>query len=223
MSFVGRLPAERSIWLRRPVLVMASCLALVLISYFFLDRPVAFLMHRLFHRSLLFVPLIGFGQLSISLGPPALALAAFAGWMGWRPDQRGWTGIACALSVTVTMTFKDSLKYIFGRAWPETWVHGNPSLIRDGVYGFFPFHGGDGWASFPSGHTAAISAVAGVLWWRAPEWRWLWALLIVVTAIGLLGGNYHFLSDVIAGGYLGFACGYALRALPWPTRLGVSA
>ncbi|HEX3984619.1 MAG TPA: phosphatase PAP2 family protein [Acidisoma sp.] len=216
MSLVGRMPAERTIRLRRPVLVMLSCLALVVFSYFFLDRPVAFLMHRLFHRSLFFVPLIGFGQLSLSLGPPALVLSALAGWMGWRPDGRGWTGIACALAVTVTITFKDSLKYIFGRAWPETWTNHNPSLIHNGVYGFFPFHGGDGWASFPSGHTAAISAVAGVLWWRVPEWRWLWGLLIASTAIGLLGGNYHFLSDIIAGGYLGFACGSATRALPLP-------
>ncbi|HTI00194.1 MAG TPA: phosphatase PAP2 family protein [Acidisoma sp.] len=195
-----------------------SCLLLVLFSYFFLDRPVAFLMHRLFHRSLFFVPLIGPAQLALSLAPPALAVATIAGGMGWRPDRRGWTGIICALAVTIAIAFKNELKYLFGRVWPETWTNKNPSLIHDGVYGFFPMHGGDGWASFPSGHTAAIGAVAGVLWWRAPELRWLWALLILMTAVGLLGGNYHFLADIIAGGYLGFGIGWAFQVLPFPGR-----
>jgi hypothetical protein len=40
----------------------------------------------------------------------------------------------------------------FGRTWPESWLGDNPSWIRDDVFGFFPFHGGRGWESFPSGH-----------------------------------------------------------------------
>ena len=36
-------------------------------------------------------------------------------------------------------TTSGTLAYAFGRYWPDTWVHDNPSLIRDGAYGFHPF------------------------------------------------------------------------------------
>jgi membrane-associated phospholipid phosphatase len=198
------------------ILFLVSCVALVAASIAFVDKPLALLMHRLFHRSLWFLPFAGIGQIPLTLASPALVVAALAAFWGWRPTPRAWSAIACALSVTIAVTFKDELKDAFGRTWPESWLHTNPSLIRDGVYGFTPFHGGEGWASFPSGHTAAIGAVAGVLWWREPERRWLWALLVVLTGIGLVGGNFHFLGDVIAGGYLGFACGRATLLLPFP-------
>jgi membrane-associated phospholipid phosphatase len=206
----------------RVIVAALSCGILVGISILFLDRPVAFLMHRLFHRSLFFLPLAGIGQIPLSLAGPALVVASLAAWRGWRPDGRAWTGIACGVAELITIAVKDQLKDAFGRTWPETWVHHNPSLIHDGVYGFFPFHGGDGWSSFPSGHTAATSAVVGVLWWRAPQLRWLWALLLALTGIGLIGGNYHFLGDVIAGAYLGLACGRATLLLPFP-KPGASA
>lgn len=197
-------------------LAVLSCVLLVGASVLFLDRPTAICMHRLFDRSLWFMPLAGIGQIPLSLAGPALLVAALAAWRGWRPGPDGWTGIACALAVLVAIYFKGFLKEAFGRTWPETWVRNNPSLIRDDVYGFFPFHGGEGWASFPSGHTTAISAVVGVLWWRAPRYRWLWMLLVLLTGVGLVGGNFHFLGDVIAGAYLGFACGRATLALPFP-------
>ncbi len=54
--------------------------------------------------------------------------------------------------------------YVFGRDWPETWIDNNPSLIRDGAYGFHPFHGNSAYGSFPSGHTARTLAVAAVVW-----------------------------------------------------------
>ncbi len=191
-----------------------SCVVLVSVSIAFIDRPLAELMHRLFHRSHWLLPLAGIGQVPKSLAGPALIVAALAAWAGWRPGSRGWSVIACSVAVVIAGSAKDVLKVAFGRTWPETWILNNPSLIGDGVYGFSPFHGGEGWASFPSGHTAAIGAVAGVLWWRAPGLRWLWALLVAATAAGLVADTYHFLGDVIAGGYLGFACGRATLLMP---------
>jgi membrane-associated phospholipid phosphatase len=191
-----------------------SCVVLVSASIAFVDRPLAILMHRLFHRSDWLLAFAGIGQIPKSLAGPALIVAALAAWCGWRPGRRGWSAIACAVAVVIAGSAKEVLKVACGRTWPESWLGSNPSLIRNGVYGFFPFHGGEGWSSFPSGHTAAIGAVAGVLWWREPQLRWLWALLVAVTAAGLVADTYHFLGDVIAGGYLGFACGRATLALP---------
>jgi membrane-associated phospholipid phosphatase len=191
-----------------------SCLVLVSLSIAFVDRPLALLMHRLFHRSHWLLPLAGIGQIPLSLAGPALILAAIAAWFGWRPGRRGCSVVACAVAVVMATSAKDVLKEAFGRTWPEPWLGTNPSLIGNGVYGFSPFHGGEGWASFPSGHETAISAAAGVLWWRAPKLRWLWALLILLTAAGLVADTYHYLGDVIAGGYLGLACGRATLLVP---------
>ena len=206
----SRLASWRLVW------IVLSCVGLVGVSIAFIDRPLALLMHRLFHRSAWLMPLAGIGQIPLSLAGPGLVVAALAAWRGWRPGPRGRTLVSCALAVVIASSFKDALKEAFGRTWPETWVMSNPSYIRDGVYGFFPFHGGEGWASFPSGHTAAIGAVAGVLWSRAPRWRALWALLVALTALGLVADTYHFLGDVIAGAYLGVSCGRATLLVPIP-------
>jgi membrane-associated phospholipid phosphatase len=198
----------------RLAIAALSCVLVVSFSIAFVDRPLARLMHQTFHRSEWLLPFAGIGQIPLSLAGPALIVAALAAWIGWRPGRHGWTAIGCAVAVLLATSAKDLLKEAFGRTWPESWLGSNPSLIGTGAYGFSPFHGGEGWASFPSGHCAAISAVAGVLWWRDPARRWLWALLVALTAAGLVADTYHFLGDVIAGFYLGFACGRATLIMP---------
>jgi membrane-associated phospholipid phosphatase len=119
------------------------------------------------------------------------------------------SGVSLALAVVI----KDQLKFAFGRTWPETWTRNNLSFIRDGAYGFHPFHGGGGYASFPSGHTTMICTVMTVLWICYPRFRAVYALCMAAVAIGLVGANFHFLSDVIAGGFLGVSAGWVGVAL----------
>jgi membrane-associated phospholipid phosphatase len=116
--------------------------------------------------------------------------------------------LRCALSLASASAIKNQLKIVFGRTWPETWVCNNPSLIRDGVYGFNPLQTGAAFESFPSGHTSAIVAVTSVLWICYPRLRLLYALLIVAVVVGLIGANIHFLSDCIAGAFLGASTGW---------------
>jgi membrane-associated phospholipid phosphatase len=96
-------------------------------------------------------------------------------------------------------------------------VQDNSSLIRDDVYGFNPFHGGPGFAAFPSGHMVAISAIISIFWILYPQLRWLGALCVVAVFIGQLGANYHFVSDLIAGGFIGFSTGLVTIEL-WECR-----
>jgi len=119
-------------------------------------------------------------------------------------------GLLSGLSLGVGVAIKDQLKLAFGRTWPETWLHNNPSLIQNGVYGFNPFHGGAAYASFPSGHTTAVCAVMSVLWLCYPQLRGIVALIVAAVIIGLLGADYHFLSDVIAGAFIGTSVGWFL-------------
>jgi membrane-associated phospholipid phosphatase len=131
--------------------------------------------------------------------------------------------VLSALSWAVSAIPENWLKFAFGRTWPETWMQDNPSLIRDHVYGFNPFHGGPGYAAFPSGHMVAISAIVSVFWFLHPRSRAICAICITIVFIGQLGANYHFAGDLIAGGFLGFSVGWLITVLwnaaPRPFRL----
>jgi membrane-associated phospholipid phosphatase len=114
----------------------------------------------------------------------------------------------CSLSVIFTEMIKNILKFIFGRTWPETWVDNNLSFIRDGVYGFHFMHGGSAYQSFPSGHMAAACAVLSVIWIRYPYFRSFYVIAGLLVGTVLTGANYHFLSDVIAGAFVGVSIGW---------------
>ncbi len=196
------------------LLGLLACVALTALSVGFVDRPVASFVHALLPMqpgiaremleamtripellgALAILLIVGLGLLRLARGElPALAETAFL----------------AALAMIIADAIKSALKLACGRTWPETWIDNNPSFIRDGVYGFFPFHGGAGWGSLPSGHTTAVSACMAVLWLRLPGGRPAYALAIAATATGLLALDYHFVADILAGFYLGSAVGVA--------------
>jgi membrane-associated phospholipid phosphatase len=180
--------------------VIASCL--------WLDQPIALFVHRNVTEKALFIWL---QRLPVSL--PLLSLFILA-WCGFwslmnRPASRVQSvALACSISFLAASLVTNHLKYAFGRTWPDTWIDDNPSLIQSGVFGFNPFHGGIGFAAFPSGHAASLCAVMAVLWSAYPSWRPVYIACVAATAIGLIGANYHFLSDILAGGLVGVFVGY---------------
>jgi membrane-associated phospholipid phosphatase len=186
----------------------AIMIIVVALSYKWLDRPIAVYAHAEFH-GVKALPWLTFIPECLAI----LALAIFV-VMGWRvalgPNLSRVESVflVCGVSLAVAVAIKDQLKFVFGRTWPETWINNNPSLIRNNVYGFNPFHGGVGFSSFPSGHTTAICAVMSVLWICYPKFRAIYAVLIAAVGIGLIGADYHFLSDVVAGGFLGVSTGW---------------
>jgi membrane-associated phospholipid phosphatase len=125
----------------------------------------------------------------------------------WGPFLR-WQKIlfvAC-LSLIVADDFRISLGDVCGRYWPNTWTHDNPSLIGTGAYGFHPFQRGDDVGSFPSGHAARVLGFAAVWWIAMPRSRTVQVFVVVLGGsmlVSLVAMNYHFVSDVIAGGALG--------------------
>ena len=187
-------------------LLVASLLLALPASYFFLDRQLAALTHP-YHDAPFFVgltyfaaPLTPVGALLAGvLGAKVLA----GGALTERQDKL--LRVCCAILIAGVVT--NQLKDVFGRTWPETWVNDNPSYFSNATYGFFPFHGGQGWRSFPSGHASAISALAGAVWTLWPRLRWLAVAMALAVAVGLLGADYHWLSDVMAGATIGFATG----------------
>jgi membrane-associated phospholipid phosphatase len=169
----------------------------VTVSYLWLDRPIALFVHRSLQGFNAFVLLTYIPNVVT----PAILIAFVAvGLSGLSSRSIGrlpTVGVLAAASLAVAEVIKDNLKYAFGRTWPETWTGNNPSLIHNGVYGFNPFHGGQGYAAFPSGHTTAICAVMSVLWICYPRFRSVYAACIAAVAVGLICADFHFLSDVI--------------------------
>jgi len=188
------------------LIVVALGIGAVLICYFWIDRPVAFFVYR-HHINTIKV----FRWLTYP--PPevqnwsALILTILVVRRAWGPFLR-WQKVllvAC-LSLIVADDFRISLGDVFGRYWPETWTHDNPSLIGTGTYGFHPFQRGDDIGSFPSGHACRILGFAAVWMIAMPRSRTVQIAVIVLCApmlLSLVAMNYHFVSDVIAGGVLG--------------------
>src|ERR1700730_656193 len=171
-------------------------------SCLWLDKPIACFAHEMLRQFDVFSDLTLFPELAPSLAAIALLVLGLRALTG-RPLSKPYAVVlVCSIGLIVGADAKSQLKLVFGRTWPETWINNNPSLIRDGVYGFYPFHGGQAFASFPSGHMTAICVLMSILWLCYPKFRALYFICIVAVAVGLVGANYHFLSDVIAGGFL---------------------
>ena len=198
----------------RPFLVAAvSCVVLVLLAIGLVDRPLSTWSHAEFHGDQGFIWLTWIVDPIPPLAALGLIGAGIAAVAGWRPAEKGRVLLAVCLATVAALVVKDQLKILFGRTWPETWTNNNPSWIKDGVFGFEPLHGGAGWFSFPSGHTTLLTAPMVVLWLCVPRLRALWAALIALVVIGLLGADYHWLSDTIAGFFLGTAVAVGMVAL----------
>jgi membrane-associated phospholipid phosphatase len=199
--------------LRNWCIGLALTAAGVIASYLWLDQPIAFFVHRNITDKTIFVWLQRLPVAFFLLSSFILA------WCGlWtlmdRPFSRAQSiGLACSISFIATNLITSQLKYALGRTWPDTWIENNPPLIQNGVFGFNPFHGGPGFASFPSGHVAAVCAAITVLWWSYRRLRPIYLVFVVAVAIGLIGANYHFLSDILGGIFVGTSVGYITREI----------
>ncbi len=100
------------------------------------------------------------------------------------------------LAVASTGLAADLVKILVGRARPR-------HLFSDELMALAPGALTSSWWSFPSGHATTIGAVAVVLALLLPRLAWVWAALALVVAVGRIGATAHFVSDVIAGLWLG--------------------
>lgn len=103
-------------------------------------------------------------------------------------------------SVVFAFFIKSALQFFFGRYVPR--YKGSDSLLfvrNQHLYGFHWFQSG----CFPSGHMTVLTAAVISIALFYPWFKWIAFALMLVMAALLLLLNYHFLSDVIAGAYLG--------------------
>lgn len=185
------------------------CLALVAICMAWIDRPLAlfFSAHTAQSNFANFLdPLITPRKLMLA----AVVLVALgSGVQALRGRElTEWPRVllACVASAAVAVAVEIALKHVFGRGDPY------PTYLRDHAYGFHFLHGGLGWATFPSGTATVSFALAATL---AGYPRLCIAAYVVATLLSVLVVvlNYHWLSDIIAGAFLGITIGLLITRL----------
>jgi membrane-associated phospholipid phosphatase len=102
-----------------------------------------------------------------------------------------------AAAAPASFIAKSFLKYAFGRINTREWLHAPQE------YGFHWFSGAVHYSGFPSGHMLVVTALVAVVWRFHPRYRTACLGLLLVLALAMIATNYHFVSDVIAGAYVG--------------------
>lgn len=186
---------KRALWL-----TLATAIAFAF-SYAFIDRPLALYLRGIdpaVQRVFLFVTRFGLG--GTYLVPLALLIAA-----GLATGRRALTERSAFVFAAIALPgiFADIIKPVFGRARPEL-------LFQEHLFGFTWIGAHANHWSFPSGHSVTIVALATALYALCPT---LWPVYVIAAVLVLASRvivEAHYLSDVIAGAYLGFIGAWSL-------------
>lgn len=209
MADVRSFSAVLRIWL----LAFAACAAAAALSFVALDVPVA---HRVWRvgRHL--------GSLNAAFGATLILTLEAAVVLGLIVTRlaRGHIsrfgealGVACLASICAYGINDQVLKPFFGVR--------TPAEVLQGAAHTFNLTMGLASSSFPSGHMVLAGAFAGVFMrlYRASI-RPLAGLLLLAATLLVLG-DWHFISDVIAGTFLGVSAG-VLAGEGWLVHMSTS-
>lgn len=122
----------------------------------------------------------------------------------WTWRQRARAFLFMALSMAISGTLVNALKLGFGRYRPRF-------LFDDGTAGFAPFALTLDDCAFPSGHTQSIVAAMAALGFVFPRLSSALCLIAVAVACSRFLTTVHFLSDVVAGAYVGLAVAVIMK------------
>jgi membrane-associated phospholipid phosphatase len=189
--------------MRPPILFwLASflvCAGAVALSFVNIDVPVAMHFSRI---GQFFTDLnAGFGASVILTLEAAVASGlALARVLRGHLSRSGETlAIACIASICTYCINDAVLKPFFGVPVPIQ--------VLEGARHTFNLLSGSEGSSFPSGHMTLAGAFAGVFMRLYRRSVWPFAALLGLAAGLLIAGDWHFVSDVIAGTFVGVSAG----------------
>jgi membrane-associated phospholipid phosphatase len=165
-----------------------------------------------------------FAEITFGVGwvaPIVVPIGLYLGGLGAAAPELATAGAAALQAVAVQALIITTLKWLTDRAGPYPdgdaqrmrWSNG---LFHDSkdpkAFNFNPFDisGGLRW---PSGHTASSMALVSALVAFYPNEPWLAVIgypLALAIGVGMLEGDYHWLSDVVAGALMGHAIGWSI-------------
>lgn len=174
---------------------------LIALSYAFLDRRIALLVKHLW----LFSHRFSFFSTEIpDFLPHVVILITGTAWIVFfylirKNIYNTHTRFFQLIAITVPLAHvvKAILKFAFGRINTRYWLQ-HPHAIE-----FHWFHGSANFHGFPSGHTAVFTVLAVACSTFYPRYQSFYFAGLTLLALALIVTNYHFLSDIIAGAYVG--------------------
>ena len=180
----------------KAVIISAGVTAVLVILFFVgFDKPIAREIHN--EPGLMYSYYV---QVPTHFGKSTWYLIATAGLfvMFMLTRNRLWAYRCLFIFVTIAASgiAVNVIKPILARSRPFP-------LVDDGEYGFQFLQLGYYTASFPSGHACTIAALCTAMYLLFPKWKYLWLLLALGVAATRVLCGAHFVSDVIAGLYLG--------------------
>lgn len=193
-------------------LITVATLVLVILSILYLDQPVALFAYHNHPLRIVIHFLLGTLKGSSStntdipdfLAPMTLVITIVSWIVYWARalrgdfDQHTYFFKMVGTALPFAYLAKIVTKFTFGRILTRIWVS-NPTLGSN----FHWFNGGGNYNGFPSGHMAVLVPLFIALWHFYPRLKLLWGAAVGCLAIALVLTDYHFVSDVIAGSYLG--------------------
>jgi membrane-associated phospholipid phosphatase len=199
--------------------------AFVSLSVQWLDRPLALWVCDTFGVWRTSLPIQSADRIfSTPLGSAVLfVIFGLVAIMGRRFSKLEAALAMSTISTLATIVVNSQLKFAFGRTWPDTAEPEIVSLLHDNAYGFHFFQFGKAFESFPSGHAAVAAAVLSAIWIFFPKRRVICAIGIVAVDMGLVVLNLHFLSDVVAGNFLGLSTGLFTFAVWRASKFGMKS
>ena len=189
-----------SVFIRTWSLSLVVCAAIVAVSFLRIDVPAAL---YFWNAGNLRSPLnMAFGSAVILSAESAVILfMVLARLVRGHISEFGETlAIACLVSMCAYVANDHVLKVFFGVPNPA-------DVVQHGAAHGFNFWMGSENSSFPSGHMVLAGAFAGFFMRRYKAGIRLFSALLVIAAGLLLVGDWHFLSDIIAGAFIGTSAG----------------
>jgi len=188
----------------------AAVLVFVVLSYFFLDVPIALLCKRLDKGVTDFFGIIT--EFGISTWYLVGSFGLFL-IFSFVHRQKIYASRALFLfaSIAVSGIIANIIKVILGRYRPEM-------LFEKGLYGlnffnFSFFNFSHGFTSFPSGHTATTFSLAWTLSLFFPRARILLICFAFLVGASRVIITSHYLSDAVGGAYVGVMCVLFLKEI----------
>ncbi|HUL00025.1 MAG TPA: phosphatase PAP2 family protein [Nitrospirota bacterium] len=174
---------------------------LITVSYVYLDKGVALAIKKLW----LFNTRLSFFSTDIpDFLPLLVSLITGTAWfvffyLARKNIYNSHTRFFQLIAITVPLTnvVKTMLKFVFGRINTRFW------LQHPGANEFHWLHGSANFSGFPSGHMAVFTVLIIALSIFYPRYQTFYIACLTLLALALIVTNYHFLSDIIAGAYVG--------------------
>lgn len=202
--------------MKKPVAWSIATVAVLLLcplSYFFADLEAAVWFHRFAESGLydLFNKITRFGESQWYL---VAGLLLFVVFRKSKPVSAA-SGALLFSSVAVSGLSADIIKFLAGRARPKLY-------FSEQIYGFDFLHTEHAWTSFPSGHSATAFSVAMTLAILYPRLRPLFFIAGSLVAFSRVFLAQHYISDIIAGSFLGIASTLLLHNLYFKRKVETS-